>query len=360
MMQELEARGAFGGEAPTVSSRLMKEDLVNVLRMSQTVKYVSALIEYANQSSEEALYDEEGTLSPNLKAEIRRATERVKGAESAFASELRVEDLMATYSNVKGVQTDAWLKRQRETLVRLYEADPTQVADLIGWQDPSAEPRRRELREKIKDRWSQHVGMRRAFPSYQLLIVGPVGEGGFYAMEEAYAWTAVRSVEIVEEAKAAGSFARLELSNMRGRLSAPAQEGPDVRMMRQASGFEDRLELDVGTHMQVGLGYGPDWTGMKPFAGRVTALQGGPVTRIELSSYGATLQNPPASGEGFTVDGRSGQHTLAEAILYTISSTEGLGRDTRMISDLQTSHDALDGRLTTAEGEVSNLTDGPG
>ena len=219
------------------------------------------------------------------------------------------------------MQQDFWLVKDRNELIDLWRARPPEIARKHGYYDLTTEPRRRELMEKLNETWRDYLGMRRAFPSYMLIKAGPTGTGRFQVMSDLYSWTAVQSITRRNLAENAGEQAEIVVSNMRKQIAAGRRS---VELFNQKSYESPKQRIENGDHMYVYMGYGPDEEHLDGFAGRVTRYVPGAITRIQLSSYSTTLNNTPSGGSGFHVNGRDGQQTIGEAVLYTLSQTEGL------------------------------------
>jgi len=288
----------------------------------------AAVMEAAGAADSKAQVMSEGKLNGNLPGMVGDVLAKIRAGKGLSIGPASQADLSKTYQNQTTVQGDPWLLKRREELIKIYKANTQVLRQYLGYYDRYTEPRRAKLRNKLRDSWKGWEGMRRAFPSYMLVLAGKLGTGLFDVMSDLYSWTAVQQIEIRDMADNAGQECDLVLSNMRKRIVGdPSSHRPTDLVGNPA--FDQQMEVSVGNHMHVYVGYGPDAAHMEPFAGRVTGVNPGPITQVQLKSYSTTLNNQPNSGRGFFVDGWDGQQSLAEAILYTISQTsglEGLGR----------------------------------
>jgi hypothetical protein len=341
MVQDMEQNAAFTGELGqgVGNKRLGRDDLVQALQISKTIEYTTQVMEVAAENAGAALIDGEtlnedlfkgkGTPEGGDTSPFGRVIKALKeGRSPIIGSSGSAGDANKALENSTRVSGNSWLKRKREELVRLYEADEQVISEHLGYYDKHTEPRRAKLRKKLGDSWTDWKGMRQAFPSYMVVVAGKMGTGLGDVMSDLYSWTAVQQLEIRDLSDQAGQYATLRLSNMRKRIAGNGQGGGADLIGRNA--YDPQMDVGPGSHMHVYTGYGPDPVHMNMFAGRVTGMQPGPVTEMELSSYSTTLSNPPAEGRGFFVDGWSGQQSIAESVLYTISQTsglEGLGRN---------------------------------
>lgn len=293
---------------------LTKENWGNLIRLGETLKYVALIIETGKQ-----LAKVEG-LSQDATDDLRDFYRMLES--NAFDAAQAARHL----STISSVQLDYSVIRQRDRLIGLYSQSATEVAASMGYTDWGSIAQRTDLRAKLNESWSGKTGMRRAFPSYMMLLVSRVGSAFFTHLGDMYTYSAIQSLEIRNQAESAGQTCDLLVSNMRWRLASDYERSRTI-----VFDYERDLSMSIrpGSHMHVYLGYGPDVAHLYPFAGRVVEFQPGPVTQIQLASYSSTLNNPPVDGQGFFVDGADAQQTLEQAILFTISNTsglEGLGR----------------------------------
>jgi|GEM_PF-2456066 len=220
---------------------------------------------------------------------------------------------------------ESYLRELEDKVDRLFASDPAYVMAEYGYYDPRELPLRRKLRDQLRRRWRQPIGLRRAFPAIQVAVLGPVGNQNLRLLADAYSYSAVLRVEIAAETSAAGQYATVSLSNLRARLV----DDSDVLFLGSRPPDDHRLRLEAGAHMAVYIGYGSDRRHLHPFVGRVTRVRPGPVTEIELASYSTSLLNPVNEGGGFYVTGEEGQTTLGDFVFYALTTTpglEGLGR----------------------------------
>lgn len=310
-------------KAATRQGSLTKRDWVNLLRITETLRYTAYVTERAKVELEGSLSNDD--VVDLAKRDIRSFLKGVENKDLIFSNIDRAS-LGQTYSVTSNIQNDDFLLQQRRNLIYLYAGDEEIITRMLGYTDVTSTEARAELRKKIQQRWNNWFGMRKAFPTYMLLIASPVGVGSFRVLADLYAYTAIQSVEIRSMKENAGQYCDLVVSNMRWRLGN-AQDS--ARALIFDSERDLTLDIKPGTYMHVYLGYGPDIANLYPFAGRVTDYRPGPQTAISLSSYSTTLNNPPSEGRGFFVNGWDAQSSIGEAILYTISQTtglEGLGR----------------------------------
>ncbi|PQJ36812.1 hypothetical protein BSZ35_00210 [Salinibacter sp. 10B] len=316
--------GAFKQQ---IDGTIRTEDLVQALQLSKTFEYVTAVMEASTAAAEgQVELMKDGKLTENIPAMVKETMAKIREGKTLNIGPASQADMTKTYQNQTSVQGDPWLMKKREELIKLYQADAQVLRQYLGYYDRYTEERRAKLRNKLRDSWKDWKGMRRAFPSYMLVLAGKQGTGLFDVMSDLYSWTAVQQIETREMADNAGSECDLVLSNMRKRITGGSYRPTDLY---GSPAFDTQMELKAGNHMYVGMGFGPDFAHMEKFAGRVTGVNHGPITQVQLKSYSTTLNNQPNSGRGFYVDGWDGQQSLAEAILYTISQTsglEGLGR----------------------------------
>lgn len=325
--EKMQKNRAFKQE---IDNTIHTEDLVQALRISKTFEYVTAVMEAAAGTRNDAqlMLEDSDRLNPETASMVSDAMESLRNGNGLTIGPASMGDQSKAHQNQTDVQGNPWLIRKRNELISLYQADADVLQDYLGYYDRYTEPRRAKLKRKLRDSWKGWEGMRRAFPSYMLILSGRLGTGLFDVMSDMYSWTAVQQIEIRDMADNAGQQCDLALSNMRKRIVG----NPDRYRPTDTFGspsFDKQMEVKPGNHMHVYTGYGPDVAHMEPFAGRVTAVNPGPVTQVQLSSYSTTMNNQPNSGRGFFVDGWDGQQSIAESILYTISQTtglEGLGR----------------------------------
>jgi len=328
MMSWAEENGAFSSQ---LDRTLQVKDLARIKRVSATMEYVTKLIEAANIAAGETAHLTEdrdnatrsGQPMPEKQRKIvSKAVDALQAGDlNYFFRGESVRDAMQSYQNVEEVQQDFWLKKERNELIDLWRADDKKIAKKHGYYDLTTEPRRQELMSKLSETWRDYLGMRRAFPTYMLLKAGPTGTGRFQVMSDIYSWTAVQSITRRNLAENAGEQAEVVISNMRKQVEGGRRS---VELFNQKSYDSPKQKIENGDHMYVYMGYGPDEEHLDGFPGRVTSYQPGPITRIQLDSYSTTLNNMPSGGSGFAINGRDGQQTIAEAVLYTISQTEGL------------------------------------
>jgi len=323
-MKEMEEDGAFKQQ---IDGTIRTEDLVQALQISKTFEYVTQVMEAsAGAADGQVELMKDGKLAENIPSMVKETMAKIREGKTIDIGPASQADMTKTYQNQTSVQGNPWLLKKREELLKIYQADAQVLRQYLGYYDRYTEPRRAKLRNKLRDSWKDWKGMRRAFPSYMLVLAGKQGTGLFDVMSDLYSWTAVQQIETREMADNAGSECDLVLSNMRKRITGGDQRPTDLY---GNPAFDSQMEVTVGNHMYVGMGYGPDFSHMQKFSGRVTSVNHGPMTQVQLKSYSTTLNNQPNSGRGFYVDGWDGQQSLAEAILYTISQTsglEGLGR----------------------------------
>ena len=324
MYENMQANQAFQGQ---LDDRIQTEDLVEALQISKTFEYVTAIMEAgAGEAGGQVMTN--GRMNANVPGSVESALRKVQNGQPLNLGPASQATVAKNFENQKSVQDDTWIKKKRQELLKLYEADPQTIGRYIGYYDKYTEARRASLRDKLNDSWREWKGMRRAFPSYMLVLAGRLGTGLFDVMSDLYSWTAVQQIEMVDSSGSAGQTCQLSLSNMRKRIVGNPGEHHSTDLVGNPA-FDSQMEIQPGNHMYVYTGYGPDAAHMEGFAGKVTAAEHGPVTNVTLSSYSTTLNNQPNDGKGFFVDGWDGQQSLAETILYTISQTsglEGLGR----------------------------------
>lgn len=327
MYEEMQSkREAFRGE---LNDRIRTKDLVQALQISKTIEYVTQIMELAaSPDDRQVQVGDTEELDSNIQGHVDELFRKIENGEGMNFSNVDLAEVSSSYENVSRVNGSAWLAKKRKELVRMYEADPEVLQDYLGFYDRFTEPRRAKLKQKARESWRGWEGMRKAFPSYLLLLTGKLGTGLTEVLADRFSWTAVQQIEIRNMAANAGQQCDLVLSNMRKRIVGHSGRSTPTDTPGQ-SVFDARKKIEPGTHMHVYTGYGPDAEHLKPFMGRVTGVNVGPITQVQLSSYSTTLNNPPNGGQGFYVDGWDGQQSLTEAILYTISQTsglEGLGR----------------------------------
>lgn len=323
-------------ENPVFSSQLdtqiTQQNLLEAHRLSKTIEYVVTIIETANTTQGAVdIQNPDGSLNDI-------GTERLQSIFDAIDQDkplditggVSIADTAESVQSSSGVQEyQNYLRKMRDDLIKLYEAGTNVLNETYGYRDQFSEARRHRLMNKLRDTWKGHHGMRRAFPSYMITLNGKLGTGVMETLSDVYSWTAVGEIEVREGAESAGQYINLTLSNMRKRIVADEDYESRADYGSYSEEGAGDIEITAGTHMQVFLGYGPDTAHMEGWAGRVTTVEPGQVTRVEVSSYSSTLNNPPNKGKGFFVDGWDGQQTISEAVLYTISQTsglEGLGR----------------------------------
>ena len=316
----LEEVGVFSVQPPI--QEMTRRDWRDIFLAAQTLKYTSMLMQQIRTAAEEVDENSDEGVPDTVREVLEIADEQ------GFSAAFNLADISDAFSNHIDVESNSRLARERRKLIDLYsDRDGDQVMSMMGFTDQTAEGMRAELRSELHQSWTGPQGMREAFPSYQLLLSGPIGSGAVRMLSRSYAYSAVQSIEIRKEAASASQSCDLVLSNVRKRLRA---EGDYDR--RRLFQLDSDLTLDImpGTTMYVYTGYGPDVRHLYPFSGRITEIEPGPVTFITLSSYSSTLNNAPNDGQGFFVNGSDGEQSLADIVLYTISQTqglEGLGRD---------------------------------
>ncbi|RME29029.1 MAG: hypothetical protein D6800_03180 [Candidatus Zixiibacteriota bacterium] len=314
-LQKLQSYGVLSVGLP--KRELTPKELVEIYRSAQTFKFVNLLLAYAQAQGADLLEDD----SPILNV-LESFQTQLAGVGPGEQAPIDAGEAIELLSQIKGVASDKVLRQSLDALVSAYAADAESLSRQLQFSDPSAEVHRVRMLEQLRRTWTADLGMRKAFPSYQLYVTGPPGSRLYRMLGSIYTYSAVQEIEIRRRAYDAGASAMLIISNLRQRIRTPEDDARRILI----GDPEDDLALEVmpGTYMHVFLGYGPSVSSHMSFTGRVTSIQPGPITVLELASYGSTLNNPPNNGQGLIVDGKSGQSTIAQAILYTISQTQGL------------------------------------
>lgn len=310
-------------------NHIPRSQWVDMVRVSETLKLAAYIKEYGTQELIANTVDIagyatnlDGTPNP-IRPEWDKLVQRIRN-DQLLITPASLVNAAERLSTITEIEQDSFLTKQRQKVEELYAANEETVAGLLGYTDPTSIVHRAELQHKLKQRWTQWYGMRRAFPTYMLLAAGEVSTGTYTFLRDIYAYSAVSSIEIRSQAESAGQYCDLLVSNMRHRLISELDRQKALVFNSSRPDYDLTLRIKPGTNMFVYLGYGPDMAHLQPYAGRVIEYMPGPVSAIKLGSYATSLNNPPADGTGFFMARKDANRSIAESVLYTLSKTTGL------------------------------------